>query len=201
MVQANSSLLCLRLLTRLSRPFPRSQVAPPLLSVEHGPELPDTSASFFSRITFQWIQPLISLGYHQQLKPSDLWTLDEPRTAHVLSEALIENFRSRQRKAEAWNARLDSGDFKPSFFRRAWWKVRPMGRSDGRQDASLTWALSDTFFWRFWTAGIIKLVADILQTTAPLVSKRIIDLAPKHTKPTAGYRTSPCLTSAKAPDL
>jgi ATP-binding cassette subfamily C (CFTR/MRP) protein 1 len=95
----------------------------------------------------------------------------------VLAETLLKHFRARERKAEAWNARLDSGEFNPSVFRRAWWKARPLGRSDGRQEASLSWALSDTFFWRFWIAGILKVVADTLQTTAPLVSKRIINFA------------------------
>lgn len=35
-------------------------------------------------------------------------------------------------------------------------------------------ALSDTFFWEFWSAGLFKIVADLAQTTSPLVSREII---------------------------
>jgi hypothetical protein len=35
-------------------------------------------------------------------------------------------------------------------------------------------ALSDTFFWEFWSAGIYKIVGDLAQTTSPLVTRKII---------------------------
>ena len=37
-----------------------------------------------------------------------------------------------------------------------------------------TQALSDTFFWPFWSAGLYKVVSDAAQTTSPLVSREII---------------------------
>ncbi|KZO98300.1 multidrug resistance-associated ABC transporter [Calocera viscosa TUFC12733] len=41
-------------------------------------------------------------------------------------------------------------------------------------DSSLILALNRTFFWRFWPAGILKLIGDTLNTTTPLVSKALI---------------------------
>jgi hypothetical protein len=37
-------------------------------------------------------------------------------------------------------------------------------------------ALSDTFYWAFWSAGIYKIIGDVAQTTSPLVMRQIITL-------------------------
>jgi ATP-binding cassette subfamily C (CFTR/MRP) protein 1 len=149
--------------------------------LDDAPIIPDVSANFLSLITFHWIQPIVTLGHRRSLEPTDLWALDESRSAAVLSRNLLANFRAREDGAREFNARFDARSFRPSLARRSWWKVRSkifrLGRPDGRKEASLAWALSDTFYWRFWTAGLLKVVADTLQTTAPLVTKRIINFS------------------------
>lgn len=51
----------------------------------------------------------------------------------------------------------------------------PPPRLAGRPlTANQAQALSDTFFWPFWSAGVYKIVSDAAQTTSPLVSREII---------------------------
>ncbi|TDL20293.1 multidrug resistance-associated ABC transporter [Rickenella mellea] len=48
------------------------------------------------------------------------------------------------------------------------------GKKEKKYDASLVKAIHTTFFYRIWTAGIFKLVADTLKTTTPLVNKALL---------------------------
>ncbi|KAF3387629.1 Oligomycin resistance ATP-dependent permease YOR1 [Penicillium rolfsii] len=50
-------------------------------SREHG-------ASFFSVITFQWMSPLMRVGYLRPLDLQDIWTVNPTRTVDVLSDRL-----------------------------------------------------------------------------------------------------------------
>lgn len=63
--------------------------------------------------------------------------------------------------------------------RRTWFEQKPKQfetDSAGQKiyDSSLAKALHRTFFLRWWTAGFLKLVADTLKTTTPLVNKVIL---------------------------
>lgn len=55
-----------------------------------------------------------------------------------------------------------------AFFLSSFFPLRPSERFIVIQ------ALSDTFFWDFWSAGIYKIVGDLAQTTSPLVTRKII---------------------------
>ena len=117
------------------------------------------------------------LGYQRPLSPLDLWKLDEERSSGHLADKLSENFERRKEKVEKWNAALDDGSYVPSFGRKAWWRVRKgvfgIGRYDGRNTVGLAGALSDTFFWPFWSAGFIKIVGDVAAVLSPLVSRSL----------------------------
>ncbi|GAA5952785.1 hypothetical protein JCM21900_005802 [Sporobolomyces salmonicolor] len=143
----------------------------PYPSLEQAEMTPLASANIFSKATFHWIQPLLTTGYQRTLVPTDLWKLPDDFQAGHLADVLMSNFEKRRAKVEAWNQSLEDGTYKPSAIRRTWWRLR---RRDGRRKVGLAMALSDTFFWRFWLAGILKIISDSLNVTSPLVTRTLI---------------------------
>jgi hypothetical protein len=100
----------------------------------------------------------------------------------------LASFEARRKKADAYNARLASGEEKPGW-RTVWWMLRGNRKErekrwrdvDGKKKASLVWAMNDSVKWWFWSAGILKVVGDTAQVTSPLVVKVIqISLVPSY---------------------
>lgn len=58
---------------------------------------------------------------------------------------------------------------------------------DGKQTIGLVGAISDTFFWQFWGAGMIKIVGDMCQVLSPLVTKALINFSTQSYYATQGY--------------
>ncbi|EJU01834.1 hypothetical protein DACRYDRAFT_22209 [Dacryopinax primogenitus] len=189
-------------LYRLYRPDP----APPAFG--KGTIVPDIRSNILSRVTVQWLTPLLAVGYTRPIEEDDLWELDDARLAHTVADKLEQNFYSRcppekrpafLRAKAAAAGEGEEGKITPTSTSTA---ARPSGEHDlekggaseqpphksslGRKgkskprakkeitDSSLILALNRTFFWRFWPAGILKLVGDTLNTTTPLVSKALI---------------------------
>ncbi|GAA5927818.1 uncharacterized protein JCM15063_006002 [Sporobolomyces koalae] len=148
-------------------PAPRD----PFPSLAEAPITPYASANWFSQLTFHWMQPMLNTGYQRTLVPTDLWKLNENFEAGHLSDLLLSNFEKRRAKVEAWNKALEDGSFKPGPVRKIWWKVR---KTDGKRKVGLALALSDTFFYRFWLAGVLKIISDGLNVTSPLVTRALI---------------------------
>lgn len=123
----------------------------------------------------------MSLGNQRVLQPEDMWKIDPSRESAVLADKLMARFNARRERVERWNASLDSGEYVPSTSTKAWWRVRKsvfgVGRADGRREVGLFGALSDTFFWQFWSAGFLKLLADLAQVFSPLVTRALITYA------------------------
>ncbi|KAK4055619.1 hypothetical protein OIV83_000165 [Microbotryomycetes sp. JL201] len=159
-------------------PFVGRTPREPYRSLDDAPVLPMNSANIFSQWTFSWITGLLVVGYQKRtLEPLDLWKLDPSMEAGPLADELMKNFERRRRKIEDWNKALDDGTYKPSAARKMWWqtlKVVRIGDGSGKRRIGLAWALSDTFAWRFWSAGLIKTIGDISQVTSPLVTKALI---------------------------
>ncbi|KAF2708545.1 P-loop containing nucleoside triphosphate hydrolase protein [Pleomassaria siparia CBS 279.74] len=53
-------------------------------------------ADWFSRLTFQWMAPLMTVGYQRPLERNDLWTVNPDRSADVLVARLQAAFKRRQ---------------------------------------------------------------------------------------------------------
>lgn len=113
------------------------------------------------------------LGYQRTLQPSDLWKMDPSRESAHLSAILDVSWARRVEAAELWNARLDSGELKPTLLARVFWLLRAAkaGRGytarraelesewrdkSGRKQPSLAWALNDTLGSMFWISGLFK---------------------------------------------
>ncbi|TNY22115.1 P-loop containing nucleoside triphosphate hydrolase protein [Rhodotorula diobovata] len=143
----------------------------PFASFDDAPIIPLATASWFSRITFLWIQPMLTTGYQRTLVPTDMWRLHEEFEAGYLADKLMANFDRRRKDVENWNKALDDGSYKPSALRKAWWRIR---KHDGKRKVGMALAISDTFFWTFWSAGILKVISDGLLVTSPLVTRALI---------------------------
>lgn len=53
----------------------KPSTAPPLPreKLEDAPEIPLATASVFSKLTYQWVTPMLTLGYQRPLEATDLW--------------------------------------------------------------------------------------------------------------------------------
>ncbi|KAK8017660.1 hypothetical protein PG993_013986 [Apiospora rasikravindrae] len=58
------------------------------------------NAGFLSRLTFQWMAPLMNVGYKRQLEPNDIWTVNPDRSAEKLTARFQESFQRRIEKKE-----------------------------------------------------------------------------------------------------
>lgn len=143
--------------------------------------MPVATANVFNKWTFSWIQPLMIVGSKRTLVDRDLWALPDNMRAEHLSDTLMANFDRRRAAVEKWNKELEDGTYKPSAVRKLWWKVekRVLGFGDGtgKRKVGIAMALSDTFFYTFWSGGVIKVIGDTSQVTSPLVLKALINFA------------------------
>lgn len=104
-----------------------------------------------------------------------MYISDDKRTAEFLSTKFDDSWARRVKTAEAYNARLESGEIQPGLLKRAKWTLRAATQNgtggytlrrqtieqewrekSGRKEASLAWALNDVFGFDFWCAGLFK---------------------------------------------
>jgi hypothetical protein len=122
---------------------------------------------------------ILALGYARPLTQTDLYKLQDTRSSTVIADRIVESFERRRKAAEEYNAKLASGEIKPSFRQVVWWTLRrdranrekQWREKDAIRKPSLVWAMNDSIKWWFWTGGILKVVSDVAQVTSPLVVK------------------------------
>ncbi|KAG2129053.1 ABC protein [Suillus bovinus] len=173
--------------------------APP--SLEDAALTPLVNASIFSQLTYSWVTDIMILGYQRTLQAPDLYKMDPSRESTVLAAKLEAAWQRRVNTAADWNARLESGELVPSLFKRTSWALLAISSNDqkqgttwferytafqnhwreseGRKEASLTWALNDAFRGMFWIGGIFKacVLGDTAQLMGPIVLREIIVFA------------------------
>lgn len=111
--------------------------------------------------------------------------MDDPRTANVLAAKFQKAYARRSKAAQEYNKRLDAGDIKPSFVRKAYWSASRGSAKDKREKwlqkrrrkANIVWCLTETVGLFFWGGGISKVIGDMAQLCSPLVSKNLIQFA------------------------
>ncbi|KAI1776106.1 ATP-binding cassette transporter protein YOR1-like protein [Hypoxylon cercidicola] len=59
-------------------------------------------AGFFSKLTFQWMAPLMSVGYKRPLEQDDIWMVNPDRTAEKMTTKVREAFERRTKKEEKY---------------------------------------------------------------------------------------------------
>ena len=119
------------------------------------------------------------LGYSRPLEASDLWKLQDHRSAGVIAESILSSFDVRRKEADDYNARLANGEIKPPLSLRVMSWLRRDGEErlkrwrekDGKEEPSLTLAMNDAIKWWFWSGGVLKVIGDTAQVTSPLILK------------------------------
>ncbi|OTB05798.1 hypothetical protein M426DRAFT_72650 [Hypoxylon sp. CI-4A] len=59
-------------------------------------------AGFFSRLTFQWMAPLMNVGYKRPLDQDDLWLVNPNRTAEKMTTKARESFERRTKNGDKY---------------------------------------------------------------------------------------------------
>ncbi|KAF8557120.1 P-loop containing nucleoside triphosphate hydrolase protein [Imleria badia] len=166
---------------------------PPPTSLHDAVLIPEASAGFFGQLWFTWLTPLLSLGFARPLEASDLYRLPDEHSSARVANAILASFERRRKEAALYNTRLENGQVGPGI-QSLWWSIRDVRvereklwrDKDGKRKASLILAMNDSVKWRFWSAGILKVIGDTAQVTSALVVKAIITFA---TESYAGHIT------------
>jgi hypothetical protein len=152
---------------------------PPKGGIEDADYIPEMTAGWFSLLTFGWMNSLMILGYARPLEASDLWKLQDHRSAGVIAESILSSFDARRKKVDEYNASLANGEIKPPLSLRVMSRLRSNGEErlkrwrekDGKIEPSLTLAMNDAIKWWFWSGGVLKVIGDTAQVTSPLILK------------------------------
>jgi hypothetical protein len=144
--------------------------------------IPEVSAGFFSLLYWNWVSPMMALGSARTLQATDLWRMDDKRSAGRLAATLVDHYEERKRIAEAYNTRLADPNTPLPFRQRVLYPLLPHREKReadyrtkfGKKQASLAWAISDTFGSFFWLAGLFKCFADVATACSPLLIRSLI---------------------------
>jgi ATP-binding cassette subfamily C (CFTR/MRP) protein 1 len=60
----------------------------------------EKGANFFSLLTFQWINQLMTVGYKRPLELGDIWLVNPDRSVDLLTSRLMESFKRRAARGE-----------------------------------------------------------------------------------------------------
>nr|POE51663.1 oligomycin resistance atp-dependent permease yor1 [Quercus suber] len=74
---------------------PLKKKIPPPVPAERGVSR-EYQAGFFSMLTFQWMAPLMTVGYQRPLELNDIWSVNPDRSVDVLATRLKESLRKRK---------------------------------------------------------------------------------------------------------
>ena len=115
---------------------------------------------------------------------TDLWRLPSPRLAATLTSQVEHNFyarcppEQRPRHTSSPPTQVDEPDKDKKSGKSKSWGFgldrQAKEKVFEKYDSSLVKALHRAFIFRWWTAGILKLIADTLKTTTPLVTKVLL---------------------------
>lgn len=112
-----------------------------------GREVPVEKANIFSRLTFDWMSPMMAAGYRKALSEEDLWALRRDDQADRLGEK----------------------------FGHYWGLQREKARKAGNGKKPSLWiALAQSFGVPFFVAAIFKSFQDLLAFVQPQLLKRLL---------------------------
>ncbi|KAI1199553.1 P-loop containing nucleoside triphosphate hydrolase protein [Nemania serpens] len=62
----------------------------------------EAKAGFFSKLTFNWMTPFMSVGYKRPLEQGDLWNVNPKRTADIMADKCSESFQRRVKNGDKY---------------------------------------------------------------------------------------------------
>ena len=80
---------------------PLKRSAKPPVPKERTPSR-EYGASFVSLVTFQWMAPLMSLGYQRTLEENDIWLVNPDRRIELLSQKMSASFDARRKRGDRY---------------------------------------------------------------------------------------------------
>ncbi|EJD40251.1 cadmium ion transporter [Auricularia subglabra TFB-10046 SS5] len=133
--------------------------APP--GFAQGRAIPEQQASIWSQTWLGWVFPFLRVGYSRPLQQDDLWQVNDFQRAHHLGDILQANYADRKRKRALKRA---SKTANPDAAGTDHTETAAQDES-----TSLVLALYSTLKTIVWVSGLLKLVADVLTVTAPIL--------------------------------
>ncbi|CAG8759895.1 27966_t:CDS:10, partial [Gigaspora margarita] len=117
-------------------------------SLPHPPrpnvEIPETKANLLSKLTFWWVNDLMSLGYKRPLEKDDLYVLNDERTAKILTDKFETEWKKEIEKIA-------------------------LGKNP-----SLVKTLYRVLWARFCLGGVVRFGSDILAVISPFILRLIL---------------------------
>ncbi|XP_053385666.1 multidrug resistance-associated protein 1-like [Mercenaria mercenaria] len=164
---------------------------------------PETRASFFSRITYHWIQRLVVTGYRKPLTEDDMFALNPRDQSRTVVDKFEYHWREQEVKLKqklAWNRSLqahvhlgensiqedceisESTPLLAPHSSKSQDKSHGHGK-DAKNRISLPLVLLKTFGWDLFVSNIWKLIYDVLVFVNPFLLQLLIDFAVDSSKP------------------
>ncbi|KAG0334412.1 hypothetical protein BG004_000426, partial [Podila humilis] len=154
----------------------KPQEIPPIPAPGTSPgECPEFRSSLISRLTFSWVQPLMTLGSKRPIEKEDIWEMTEQRQAAFISTRFRHYWAVEVAKAKESAMAADHAEQEYELKSKSG-KLNKFKRPKVRQP-KLWRALNNTFLWPFWSAAVLKVIGDALLVFQPLVTKAILNFA------------------------
>ncbi|TFK23810.1 ATP-dependent bile acid permease [Coprinopsis marcescibilis] len=172
---------------RIPNPFHPSPSPP---GFGGGKVVPEKTSNVFSRAIFHWLTPFLEAGFSRPLEKDDFWLLPPEESSSVMAEKIEANYYARVPpekrprhlrdipKEQSLGADDDSSAFTEKADPEA---AKPSGKTAEKSkkapkkyDESLFKAIAHTFSSDLWVSGILKLIADVLKTTTPLLTRVLL---------------------------
>lgn len=136
-------------------------------------EIPELSASFLSRITYQWFDKMALKGYRNPLEEKDLWDLRPQDSCSEVMPTFAYHWNQNVRKNYKGRARVEP---KAQFSNGNVTFENPHGEKNGRKKgvASIMPPIYKSFGGVFMFGALMKLVTDCLTFAQPQVLSLII---------------------------
>nr|XP_036672391.1 multidrug resistance-associated protein 1 isoform X20 [Drosophila suzukii] len=136
-------------------------------------EIPELSASFLSRITYQWFDRMALKGYRNPLEEKDLWDLRPQDSCSEVMPIFAHHWNKNVRKNYKGRARVEP---KAQFSNGNVTFENPHGEKNGRKKgvASIMPPIYKSFGGVFLFGSLMKLFTDVLTFAQPQVLSLII---------------------------
>ncbi|EPQ29164.1 uncharacterized protein PFL1_03451 [Pseudozyma flocculosa PF-1] len=103
---------------------PKDLPPPPPANFDAARPSPLATANILSQLYFQWLTPLMVLGYQRPLEATDLYKLPDDCGSEKLSVTLQRDWERRVREAKEYNEKLECGEIRPGWKRKATWTLQ-----------------------------------------------------------------------------
>ncbi|WWC92110.1 uncharacterized protein L201_007064 [Kwoniella dendrophila CBS 6074] len=172
-------------------PIPFYHPVPATPAIYGNEPLPENKANLFSRIVFQWVTPIMRVGYSRPLEADDLWTLTSDLECKTIANQLQSHFheqptkKGKKEKAEVYERRDSSYSGQTESFtldNKSNIGINRMEDEGSEKEGiqkkdrrSLLRAMYMTVWMSWWKAVVFKGCAAGLQITTPLITKILIE--------------------------